>query len=331
MRGILTDKLRERDLKMSEICLKRKCNKKEGFFNRLKKDLVKNKTLYFIVLLPLLYYIIFHYVPMYGLIISFKNYSPMLGISGSKWVGFKHFIDFFDSIYFWRLIGNTFRLSFYSLLFGFPAPIILALLINEFSNKYFVKTVQTITYLPYFISLVVICGIITSFSGTNGIITNLTAYFTGDNTSILMKPECFTSVYVLSGIWQGVGWGSIIYFAALTNIDSQLYEACEIDGGGRLRQVWHITIPGILPTIIIMFIMRMGSILNVGYEKIILLYNPVTYKTADVISTYVYRKGLLESNYSYATAVGMFNSVVNIVFLVVANKISRIISDTSLW
>ena len=141
---------------MSEIYLKRKCNKKEGFFNRLKKDLVKNKTLYFIVLLPLLYYIIFHYVPMYGLIISFKNYSPMLGISGSKWVGFKHFIDFFDSIYFWRLIGNTFRLSFYSLLFGFPAPIILALLINEFSNKYFVKTVQTITYLPYFISLVVI-------------------------------------------------------------------------------------------------------------------------------------------------------------------------------
>lgn len=303
----------------------------ESYFKRLGKDLAKNKVLYLIVLLPVIYYLVFCYRPMYGLIIAFKNYVPTLGIAESPWVGFKHFENFFSSMYFWRILGNTFRISFFTILFGFPAPILLALLINELSNKYFVKTIQTITYLPHFISLVVMCGIITSFTGTNGLITNLIAHFTGDTTSLLMKPECFTPVYVISNIWQEVGWGSIIYFAALTNIDSSLYEACEIDGGGRLRQVWHITLPGIMPTIIIMFIMRIGGILNLGYEKIILLYNPLTYSTADVISTYVYRKGLLENSYSYATAVGLFNSVVNIIFLYVFNTISRKVSDTSLW
>lgn len=308
-----------------------KSAKPQSYFKKLGKDLIKNKALYLIVLLPVIYYLIFCYRPMYGLIIAFKNYVPTLGISDSPWVGFKHFENFFSSMYFWRILGNTFRISFFTILFGFPAPIILALLINELSNKRFVKTVQTVTYLPHFISLVVLCGIITSFTGTNGVITNLIAYFTRDTTSLLMKPECFTPVYVISNIWQEVGWGSIIYFAALTNIDSSLYEACEIDGGGRLRQVWHITLPGIIPTIVIMFIMRMGGILNLGYEKIILLYNPLTYRTADVISTYVYRKGLLENSYSYATAVGLFNSVVNILFLYVFNTISRKVSDTSLW
>lgn len=316
---------------MSALSKKNYIEKQDSYFKRLGKDLIQNRSLYLIVLLPVIYYLVFCYRPMYGLIIAFKNYVPTLGVEGSPWVGFKHFENFFSSIYFWRLLKNTFRISFYSLLFGFPAPILLALLINELSNKYFVKTIQTITYLPHFISLVVMCGIITSFTSTNGIITNLIAYFTGDNTSILMKPECFTPVYVISNIWQQVGWGSIIYFAALTNIDSSLYEACEIDGGGRLRQAWHVTIPGIMPTIIIMLILRIGSILNVGYEKIILLYNPLTYSTADVISTYVYRKGLLENNYSYATAVGLFNSVVNIIFLYVFNSISRRVSDTSLW
>lgn len=316
---------------MTDVAKKNKGGSEGSFFKRLKKDLVKNRALYLIVLLPVIYYLVFHYRPMYGLIIAFKNYVPSLGISDSAWVGLRHFKNFFGSTFFVRLLGNTFRISLFSILFGFPAPILLALLINELSNKYFVKTVQTVTYLPHFISLVVLCGLIKSFTGTNGLITNLIAGFTGDTTSLLMRPECFTAVYVISNIWQEVGWGSIIYFAALTNIDSSLYEACEIDGGGRLRQTWHVTLPGILPTIIIMFIMRIGSILNLGYEKIILLYNELTYSTADVISTYVYRKGLLENSYSYAAAVGLFNSVVNIIFLYTFNTISRKFTDTSLW
>ena len=305
--------------------------KKECFFSRLKKDLVQNKVLYLIVALPVLYYIIFCYLPMYGLIISFKEYSPSMGIMGSPWVGFKHFKSFFTGVYFWRLIKNTFRISLLSILFGFPAPILLALLINEITNKKFVKQAQTITYLPHFISLVVVCGIISSFTGTHGVITNIIAKFTNDNTSILMKPECFTALYVISEVWQTIGWGSIIYFAAFTGVDSQLYEACELDGGGRFRQIMSVTIPGIMPTIIIMFILRMGSVLSVGYEKIILLYNPLTYEKADIISTYVYRKGLEENSYSYASAVGLFNSVVNIIFLCASNFISKKVSDTSLW
>lgn len=307
------------------------CSSKKKFSIRLKKDFAENKTLYLIVALPLLYYILFQYLPMYGLLISFKQYSPSLGILNSPWVGFNHFKTFFNSVFFGRILINTIRISFFSILFGFPAPIILALLINEFSCKKFVKTVQTVTYLPHFISLVVVCGIITSFTGTNGIVTNFLSHFTGDKISILTKPECFTAMYVFTDIWQDIGWGSIIYFAALTGIDGALYEACEIDGGGRLRQTIHVTLPGILPTIIIMFILRMGNILSLGYEKIILLYNPSTYIKADVISSYVYRKGLLENNYGYSAAVGFFNSIVNVVFLWASNALCKKLTDTSLW
>ena len=207
----------------------------------------------------------------------------------------------------------------------------LALLINEFTSKKFVKTIQTVTYLPHFISLVVVCGMIKDFTNADGIITQIATFFGGENMSMLMDPDKFVPVYVISDIWQGVGWGSIIYIAALSGIDSELYEACEIDGGGRLRQVWHITLPGILPTIVIMLILRLGGILNVGYEKIILLYNPSIYETADVISSFVYRKGLQELNWSYATAVGLFNSVINILFLLATNFISRKVTETSLW
>lgn len=308
--------------------------KNNTFLGRVKKDFAKNKVLYFIALLPLAYYIIFHYVPMYGVIISFKKYVPALGIMDSPWAnnfGFEHFIRFFQNKYFFRILGNTLRISTTALVFGFPAPIILALLLNELSNKYFIKTVQTATYLPHFISLVVMCGIFKTFAGTEGIITKLTEAITGDATSILLKPEMFTGIYVGTNIWQECGWGSIIYLAALSGIDQSLYEACEIDGGGRLRQMWHITLPGILPTITILLIMRMGSILGVGYEKIILLYNEFTYAKADVISTYVYREGLINANFSYSTAVGLFNSLVNILFLCVANTISRKVSETSLW
>ena len=310
---------------------KRNSNKEHRFYSTLKRDLKTNKGLYLIVLIPMIYYIIFHYIPMYGIIIAFKQYIPAFGIIGSPWVKFKHFTDFFTNIYFWRLIKNTFRISFSGILFGFPAPIILALLINELTNKKFVRIAQTITYLPHFISLVVICGMITTFLGTNGFINNIVTLVSKDTTSLLMKPEYFTSIYVISDIWQGVGWGSIIYFAALTNIDQSLYEACEIDGGGRVRQVINITLPGILPTIVIMFILRMGSVLNVGFEKVILLYNEVTLEKADVISSYVYRKGLGEGNYSYATAVGLFNSVVNITFLFLTNAICKKYTDSSLW
>ena len=310
---------------------KKKNKANSNLFTTIKKDFKANKSLYLIVLLPLIYYLIFHYIPMYGIVIAFKQYIPAFGIAESPWVGFKHFADFFNNIYFWRLIKNTFTISFTGIVFGFPAPILLALLINELTHKKFVRVVQTVTYLPHFISLVVICGMITTFLGTNGFISNIVTYFTGDNTSLLMKPEYFTAIYVISDIWQGIGWGSIIYFAALTNIDQSLYEACEIDGGGKLRQAIHITLPGILPTIVIMFILRMGSILNVGFEKIILLYNEVTLEQADVIASYVYRKGLGEGNYSYATAVGLFNSLVNIVFLVVTNKVCKKFTDTSLW
>lgn len=307
---------------------------KNSFLSRVRKDFAKNKVLYFLALLPLAYYIIFHYVPMYGVVIAFKKYIPALGIMGSDWAdsfGFENFIRFFENKYFFRLLGNTLRISFTSLLFGFPAPILLALLLNELSNKHFVKTVQTATYLPHFISLVVMCGIFKTFTGANGIITQLVEKFTGDGTSILLKPELFTGIYVGTNIWQEVGWGSIIYLSALSGIDQSLYEACKIDGGGRLRQLWHITLPGILPTIVILLIMRMGAILSVGYEKIILLYNQFTYETADVISTYVYREGLINANFSYSTAVGLFNSLVNILFLCIANTISRKVTETSLW
>lgn len=307
---------------------------KDSFFGRVKKDFVKNKTLYLIVLLPVIYYLIFCYGPMYGIIIGFKKYVPALGIIDSPWAGdcgFEHFIRFFQNKYFTRILVNTVRISFTSLLFGFPAPIILALLLNELSNKRFVKTVQTATYLPHFISLVVMCGIFKTFTGTEGIITRIIENFTGDSTSILLKPEMFTGVYVGTNIWQECGWGSIIYMAALAGVDQSLYEACEIDGGGRIRQMWHVTLPGILPTITILLIMRMGQILSVGYEKIILLYNELTYVKADVISTYAYREGLINENFSYSTAVGLFNSVVNILFLCIANTISRKVSETSLW
>ncbi|WP_284240208.1 ABC transporter permease [Paenibacillus glycanilyticus] len=284
------------------------------------------------MILPVIaYYIIFHYIPMYGALIAFKDYSPMKGILGSDWVGLKHFHDFFSSYYFTRILKNTLVISLYSLIFEFPAPIILALLINEVRSKTFKRVAQTITYMPYFISLVVICGIITDFTNADGIINRLFMLFGYDGQAMLQKPELFRPIYILSEIWQRIGWESIIYIAALMSIDQEQYEAARIDGATRLKQIFYITLPGILPTITIMFILRMGNMLNVGFEKIILLYNPVTYNTADVISSFVYRKGLLEFGWSYSSAVGLFNSVVNLALLVTANYISRKVNKSSLW
>ena len=221
------------------------------------------------------------------------------------------------------MVTNTFLISLYSLLWGFPMPILLALMLNELRSQWFKRTVQTVTYIPHFISLVVICGLIRQFSLSGGVFNDIIAFFGGARTPLLQHPEYFRTIYVASGIWQEVGWSSIIYLAALTGVDPQLYEAAEIDGAGRLRQTWHITLPGILPVIIMLLILQMGSILNVGYEKCLLLYNESTFATADIISTYVYRKGLIDANFSYSTAVGLFNSVVNLLFLSATNWISN--------
>ncbi|MEC0125476.1 ABC transporter permease [Paenibacillus pabuli] len=304
---------------------------RQSFRSRFVRDFMMNKYLYIMMIPVIGYYLIFHYGPMYGAIIAFKDYSPMKGILGSDWVGLKHFEEFFNSYYFLRVLKNTLLISLYTLVFEFPAPIILALLINEVRKRTFKRVVQTITYMPYFISLVVICGIITDFTNADGLINRLIMMLGYDGQAILQKPELFRPIYVLSEIWQRIGWESIIYIAALMSIDLEQYEAAKIDGASRLKQMFHITLPGLLPIITIMFILRMGNMLNVGFEKIILLYNPVTYETADVISSFVYRKGLLEFGWSYSSAVGLFNSVINLVLLISANYISRRVSQNSLW
>ena len=297
----------------------------------LRKDMQRNWELYILVIPVILYYALFAYKPMYGALIAFKNFAPARGFSGSPWVGFDNFARFFRSPYLGRLFRNTFLISLYSLIFGFPAPIILALFLNEVRHSVYKRTVQTLTYLPHFISMVVVAGMITDFSMTSGLFNDIIAFFGGTRTPLLQQPGLFRPIYVTSGIWQGVGWGTIIYLAALSGIVPQLYEAAMIDGAGRIRQVFAVTLPSIVPTIIIMLILRIGNLLDVGYEKTLLLYNPATYETADIISTYVYRVGLLEQNFSYSTAIGLFNSLINFILLIVANKISRKVSETSLW
>ena len=301
------------------------------FARRLRKDWHRHHWKCLMILPVIVYFIVFGYKPMYGLIIAFLKYKPAKGIMGSKWVGLKYFIDFFNDVYFWRVLRNTVLLSLYSIIFGFSAPIVLALMLNELRFRKYKRFVQTITYIPHFISLVVVCGIIRRFSMSGGVFNDIIASFGGTRMPLLQKASYFRTIYILSDIWQEVGWGSIIYLAALTGIDPQLYEAAEIDGAGRLRQTWHITLPGILPTIVMLLILRMGSILSIGYEKVLLLYNEATYETADIISTYVYRKGLIDANFSYSTAVGLFNSVVNVIFLTSANIIAKKTTNVGLF
>lgn len=321
-------KERKKAMRISSI----KNNKRKlSLGQTVKKDFSINKSLYLLMLPGLLFYIIFHYIPMYGALIAFKDFSPRLGVAGSEWVGFKHFIYFFTSPSFKDVLINTLKISFSTMVFGFPMPIILALLINELRNARFAKVVQNATYIPHFISMVIICGMIKDFTRDTGIISVILSFFGKEPVSMLNYPQYFLPIYVISGIWQNMGWDSIIYLAALMGIDDSLYEAAAIDGAGKARQVWHVTIPGIAPTIITMLILSVGSILSVGYEKIILLYNDATLEVADVISTYVYRKGLLEQDWSFSTAVNLFNSVVNLMFLLGTNYISRKVNDTALW
>ncbi len=302
-----------------------------NFGDRLRKDWVRNRSLYFLVIPVLIFYLLFHYKPMYGAVIAFKDYTPALGVADSPWVGFANFARFFRSVYFGRLIKNTILLSVYNLIFGFPAPIILALLLNEVRNKQFKSITQTITYLPHFISLIVVTGMLTNFSMTTGLFNDIIAFFGGERSPLLQDPKLYRTIYVASSIWQEVGWGSIIYLSALAGVDSQLYEAAQIDGAGKWKQLIHVTMPAIAPTIIIMLIMKMGSLMNMGYEKTILLYNPSTYETADIISSHIYRIGLLDQDWSYSTAIGLFNSVINFGLLIITNKISKRYSETSLW
>lgn len=299
--------------------------------SRFLREMTKNGELYLIALPVIAYYILFHYVPMYGAQIAFKDFSPSTGIAGSPWVGFQHFRDFFQSIYFVRVLKNTLTISATSLLFGFPAPILFALLLNELRNLRFSRTVQTITYMPHFISMVVICGMIREFTTQTGLISVVLSYFGLPAKTMLNDAGLFVPIYVISGIWQGIGWGSIIYLAALMGIDQELYQAASIDGAGRWKQTLHVTLPCLLPTIIVLLILRTGNILSVGAEKIILLYNASIYETSDVISSYVYRRGLLNSDWSFSSAVGLFNSVVNFILVAFVNWLSRRTSETSLW
>ncbi|RKN83791.1 ABC transporter permease [Paenibacillus ginsengarvi] len=296
--------------------------------------LKKHKALYLLMLPGILYYIIFKYVPMYGIIIAFQNFSIGRGILGSKFVGLDHFIEFFfNTPDAWKLIRNTVMLNAYDLLFGFPAPIILALLFHELRFKWLKRIAQTISYLPHFLSTVVIAGIMITFlSPTSGIINFLLVKWFGIEPILFLGlPEWFRTIFVGSGIWQGVGWGTILYLAAIAGVDPTLYEAAKMDGANRFQQMRHITFIGMVPVMIILFVLNLGHFMEVGFQKILLLYNPMNYETSDVINTFVYRRGLLDADFSFATAVGLFQSAIGFVLVVTANRIVRKYSDTSLW
>jgi len=305
---------------------------KRSFWQRAARDLTRNKGAYLLLVPVLLYYIIFHYIPMYGAVIAFQDFNPARGILESKWIGLENFVDFFNGAFFSRLVINTLSINLMDLIFGFPAPILLALLLNEVRWAPFKRLVQTISYMPHFISVVVVVGMMVDFFARDGLINNLLRGVVGGTPIAYMSDaNWFRPLFVGSGIWQAVGWGSIIYMAALSNIDPSLYEAAMVDGAGRFRQLLHITLPGLLPTITILLILRLGSMMSVGYEKVLLMYNPLTYSTGDVISTYVYRRGVLATDYSYSAAVGLFNSAINFALVVGANWLSRKVNDTSLW
>jgi len=305
--------------------------RKKSAITRLVKVYDKDKFLYLLFLIPFLFFVIFKYAPMYGLLLAFKDFKIAKGILGSPWTGLKYFKEFLSNPYSYKLIRNTVLLRVYQILFGFPAPIILALLLNELRNEKFKRFVQTTSYLPHFISLVVVCGMIVSFLATDGILNRVVKFFGGQPFPWLMAPEWFRAIYVGSGVWQDAGWASIIYLAALTAIDPVLYEAAIVDGANRWQRLIHITLPGIAPTVTVLFLLRMGTIMTIGYQKILLLYTGATYETADVLGTYIYRRGILGADFSFATAVGLFQNVVGLLFVVASNAIAKRVSETSLW
>ena len=299
--------------------------------NKLVKNYRQNPLLYWMLAPVLIYVLIFNYVPMFGLVISFQDYSLTRGVLGSKWIGLKNFEDFFSGMYFGRTLGNTLILSGLDLLVCFPAPIILALMLNEVSCLRFKKTIQTVSYMPHFISMVVVAGLIKEFCSSTGVVAQFVQLLGGTPQSYISQPQYFRAIFTVSQVWQTIGFNSIVFLAALSGIDMQLYEAAKIDGAGRLRQLWHVTLPGIIPTIIIMLILRCGAIMNVNFEKVLLLYSPSTYATADVISTYVYRAGIIKQKIGYSTAVGLFNSVVSLMLVLGANYLSNKFTDSGLF
>lgn len=298
----------------------------------LRQRIFRNWELYLMFLPVLVFFLVFHYAPMYGVQIAFKKFSAVRGIVGSPWRGLYYFQQFFDSYLFGELIGNTLGLSLYSLAVGFPTPILLALMMNELRSERVKRVVQTITYAPHFISMVVMCSMIILFlSPSSGVLNRIIEILGGQSVYFMGKPEYFKTIYVLSGVWQNTGWSSIIYMAALSGIDPQLHEAATIDGASRLQRVWHINLPGILPTAVILLIMNCGSLMSIGFEKAFLLMNDLNRAAAEIISTFVYQRGLIDRNYSSAAAIGLFNSAINLVLLLGVNAIARRISDTSLW
>lgn len=306
--------------------------KSSSFLERVRRYLQHNFFFLLLMLPGTIMILVFYYIPFVGLIMGFQDFSIGKGIFHSPFVGFKNFIDFFSSAYFYRIIKNTFVLSILSVVFTFPAPIIFALLLNEVRHFAFKRVIQTISYLPHFISTVILVGFIfTLFSPSQGIITLLVEKLIGHKIIFLGSSEWFRPLYIGLGVYSSFGWDSIIFLAALSGIDPTLYEAAKIDGANRWVQMKSITLPSLQPTIVILLILRMGSILDVGFETVYLMSSPAIYDVADVISTYVFRKGIIENNYGYSTAVGIFNSVVNFGFVWLTNKISKKVNDISLW
>lgn len=297
--------------------------------------LKRDRFIYLLILPGLLWYLVFCYLPMFGIVIAFEDYKPFWGIEGiftSEWVGLKHFLKFFKSAYCLRLLRNTLLLSVYSLIWSFPLSILLALMINELRGKYFKKMVQTVSYLPHFLSAVIVCGMIRTLTSVDGGLVNaIVTAFGGETVPFLGQPEWFRTIYTVSEVWQSIGWDSIVFIAAMTGIDKELYEAAMVDGAGVFRRMRSITIPGIMPVITIMLILRVGTILNLGYEKVLLLYSPQIYSTADIISTYVYREGVVNQNYSFAAAVNLFTSVISLILVLGTNRLTKKLGQEGIW
>ena len=301
--------------------------KKPGLLRRMRHY----RNIYLMLLPVIIFYILFHYVPMGCLAIAFENYKPAKGILGSDWVGLKNFRKFLTGIYAWRVIRNTLTLNLLLLLFGFPAPILLALMINEMRENWYKKTIQTVSYMPHFVALVVVCGLLREFCLTTGLINDIIAFFGGTRVNLLSSLDHYRTVYVVSNIWQNIGWNSIIYLSALSSVDASLHEAAAIDGAGRFRQMLSVTLPALVPIIAVQLIMRMGHIMGEGHQKTILLYNEMTWEVSDIVSSYVYRRGLKNNDYSFGAAVDLFNSLVNVIILCSANYFSKHVVKESLW
>ena len=300
-------------------------------FARLRRNILRNWQLYILILPATAYFLFFCYGPMYGVQIAFKDFIPTKGITGSPWVGFKHFETLFHTYSFGNIFKNTISLSLYSLAAGFPIPIILALLLNEVDNKFFKKLVQNVTYAPHFISVVVLVGMLNVFMSPTGVINAIVRAFGGETQLVLANSALFNDLYVWSGVWQGMGWSSIIYLAALSGLDMEVHEAARVDGATRLQRMWYINLPTLVPTIVILLVLDSGRIMNVGFEKVFLMQNNLNLDTAEVISTYVYKIGLVRAQYSFSAAVGLFNNIINLVLILLVNTISNKISGTGLW